>query len=254
MILYLTSSVGGYKKVNGNIVPTQMDNSNGFVDLLKQDVGDNINLTFFASSPAKIEITEKFANALKDSFVLDGFKINNFNIIHNEFKGDIQKTIDNSSVIFFSGGHVGTQNKFFKEINLKDKLSGYNGVVVGQSAGSMNSSRIVYDQPVTEEEFNSGNFQKLKYGLGLTNLTIMPHMNVAKQEELCGITTYKMCLVDSYMFPHYGIVDGGFIREQNGKSVAYGKTVLFKDGNEILICKQKQHKTLESMVNLTKNI
>ena len=252
--VYLTSYVGGYKKVDGTLVATQMNNSNGFVDCLKLDLPTEINFTFFASSPDKIEVTEKFANTLKQSFVLDGFKIKEFNIIHDGFKGDINKTVKSSDVIFLSGGHVGTQNKFFKRINLAEMLKSYNGVLIGQSAGSMNSAKVVYDQPVTEEEFNDPNFEKEKSGLGITNLTIMPHMNVAKEEELCGVTTYQMCLMDSTKFPHYGIVDGGFIKISDGKTVAYGKTTFYKNGKEFEICAENSCKVLENMVKITKNM
>lgn len=252
--VYLTSFVGGYKKVDGNMVATKMNNANGFVDNLKQDLPTKINFTFFASSPDKIEITEKFANALKQSFELDGFNVEKFNIVHNGFKGDVAETVKNSDVIFLSGGHVGTQNKFFKRINLAEMLKSYNGVLIGQSAGSMNSAKVVYDQPVTEEEFNDPNFEKEKTGLGVTNLTIMPHMNVAKEEELCGVTTHQMCLADSSKYPHFGIVDGGYIKISNGKTVAYGKTTYFKNGKEIEICEDNCYKPLENMVKITKNM
>lgn len=242
--VYLTSNVGSYQKVNGKMISTPMDNTNGFVDNLKKDLPQEINFTFVASSPAKVEITNMFAVVVKQAFELDGFVIKEFNVIHNDFRGDITQTILNSDVVFLSGGHVGTQNQFFIDIKLKEIFKNYNGVVIGQSAGSMNSSVEVYDQPVTEEEFNDPNFRVLKPGLGLTDIKVMPHMNVAKEEELCGMTTYELCLKDSKTIPHYGIVDGGYIKIVGDKACAYGLTTYFKDGKETLICTQKERKML----------
>lgn len=242
--IYLTSNVGSYQKVNGKMVSTPMNNENGFVDNLKKDLPEEINFTFVASSPSKVEITDMFATLVKQAFELDGFVVKEFNVIHDGFKGDIAKTILNSDVVFLSGGHVGTQNQFFKDIKLSYVLLKYKGVLIGQSAGSMNSSVEVYDQPVTEEEFYDPNFKVLKKGLGLTNIKVMPHMNMAKEEELCGMTTYELCLKDSKTIPHYGIVDGGYIKIVDNKACAYGPTTYFYDGKETIICKQNAKKML----------
>ena len=53
----------------------------------------------------------------------------------------------NYDVILLGGGHVPTQNKFFKEIRLREKIKDFDGIIIAISAGSMNSADIVYCQP-----------------------------------------------------------------------------------------------------------
>lgn len=238
MILYLTSTIGGYQKVNGKAIYTKMNNDNHFVDNLKAELKsiENINFTFFCSSPDKYEKTDMYSMAVKKSFELDGFTFNKFNVIDYRFNQNIEDVVNDSDIVFLCGGHVFTQNTFFDDIELKDIFSRYNGIVIGQSAGSMNSATIVYDQPVTVEEFYDKNFKKQYPGLALTNISIMPHINVAKEETLEGMTTYDMCILDSKSIPHYGLVDYSFIKIKDNVAEAFGRTTLFKDGCEYLIC------------------
>ncbi|MBO5654995.1 MAG: Type 1 glutamine amidotransferase-like domain-containing protein, partial [Clostridia bacterium] len=86
-----------------------------------------------------------------ESLNLDGFGVENLTVIDHRFEGDIERTILEADVVFLAGGNVPTQNKYFKEINLKTIIEKYDGVVIGMSAGSMNSSKKVYAQPEEDE-------------------------------------------------------------------------------------------------------
>ena len=57
---------------------------------------------------------------------------------------------------------------------------------------------------------------------------------------LLKLMTMQMCCEDSYDIPHYGICDYGFIEIKDGKSVAYGKTLLLKNGEYIELCGDKE--------------
>ncbi|MBQ8431009.1 MAG: hypothetical protein IJX26_03615 [Clostridia bacterium] len=77
--------------------------------------------------------------------------------------------------------------------------------------------------------------------MGLVNFTIMPHMNSAEEVDEQGHpTVMQMCLEDSYDMPHYGICDYGFIEIKDNKAIAYGKTLLIKNGECIEICGDKE--------------
>lgn len=243
--LFLTSNLGCSTKVGGVWVPVKCDNSNCFIDNLRKEVGDIKKLTIIASDPDNYYRLDSQANCVIRGLQLDGFSVEEVNIIDHRFNGDMTNAILSSDVVFLCGGHVPTQNKYFKEIKLQDILEEYNGVVVGMSAGSMNCSKLVYAQPESEEEYLDKNYQKYIEGLGLTNLVIMPHMNRAKTDELCGDTTYNMCLRDSYDCPHYGIEDGGYILIKDGIATSYGKTVWFIRGKEYVLCEDKQKIELE---------
>lgn len=238
MILYLTSTIGGYQKVDGKAVITKMNNENHFVDDLKSELKSikGINFCFFCSSPNNFDKTDMYSSAVRQSFELDGFTFKNFYVIDYRFNQNIEDVVNSADIVFLCGGHVSTQNKFFMDIELDKILSSYTGIVIGQSAGSMNSASIVYDQPVTIEEFYDKDFKKQYKGLGLTNISIMPHMNVAKDETLEGMTTYDMCILDSVSIPHYGLVDYAYIKIKDGVAIAHGRTSLIRDKSEYLLC------------------
>ncbi len=239
--IFLTSSLGGYTKtVKGNEVVKEIikcDNSNHFIDRLKLAVPKIKTFVFVASNPDGNAITDEYANIIVKALNLDGFGIENLVVIDHRFGGNIEKTILSADVVFLAGGNVPTQNEYFKEIGLKSILNKYQGVVVGQSAGSMNCNNIVYAQPEEDEEFDDKNFVRKIEGLGLVNFTIMPHMNSANDVDEQGHqSVMQMCLEDSYDIPHYGIYDYGFIEINEGNAIAFGKTLLFKNGECIELC------------------
>ena len=235
--LFMTSQLPKLiKDENGNKISDGCNNQNGIVERLKAFVNNSISFVYIASNPNNFSKSDSQCQATVKALEKEGFSVDKIELIDYRFDGDINKTILSSNIVFLAGGHVPTQNKYFKEIDLKSILKDFDGVVIGQSAGSMNCSKMVYAQPYNEEEFNDPNYQNTFEGLGLTDLIIMPHMNRAKLDELCGETTYSMCLKDSYIIPHYGIVDGGYILVKDGKAEAFGKTVFFENGKETLIC------------------
>jgi len=257
--LFLTSSLGGYTKtIEGNEVVehlTQCNNSNHFIDRLKRYVTKINTFVFIASNPDGTDKTDKYSKNIVASLNLDGFDIRNLVIIDHRFEGDIKKTILNADVVFLAGGSVPTQNKYFKEIGLKTIINKYNGVVIGQSAGSMNCNSIVYAQPEEDEEFEDKNHKIKLDGLGLVDFSIMPHMNSANDvDELNHPTVMEMCLRDSYDIPHYGIVDYGFIEVVDRISTAYGKTTYYKNGKEYSVCENGEHVKIENEFNCDKVI
>ncbi len=50
-------------------------------------------------------------------------------------------------IVWLGGGHVPTENAFFRKIHLKESLECFEGIVIGISAGSMNCAESVYAQP-----------------------------------------------------------------------------------------------------------
>lgn len=244
--IFLTSNVGGYRRVikdNQEVSEIiKCDNTNHFIDRLKL-VAPKINtLVFIASNPDGVEKTELYANTVFNALNLDDFEIKNSIIIDHRFIGDIEQTILSADVVYLLGGHVPTQNNYLKEICLDKILAKYNGIVIGQSAGSMNLAKTVYAPPECIEDL-SDDYEKSFSGVGLTNIRVMPHMGSAFDDNVDGQgkSTYDYCIEDSYNFPVYGIYDYGFIEiNDNGESTAYGKTLLIKNGECIELCGDKE--------------
>ena len=167
-------------------------------------------------------------------------RIENVTVVDYRFNGDLEDVVMSADAVFLAGGHVPTQNKFFKEIKLKEILKKYNGIVIGLSAGSMNCANIVYAPPEEPEDLKP-DYKREMYGLGLTNIRVMPHMNISFDDNVDGNgkSTYDFCMEDSYKYPVYGIYDNGFIKIENGIAIAFGKTVLIRNGECKILCGDK---------------
>ena len=235
----LTSSIGtNYKNELGERVLCKPDNSNGFIDKLKSYSGSKIDkFIAIASDPNLYEITDFYTDLLRKSFAMDNIEINNMLIIDNRYKGNLEKDILSASVVFLCGGHVPTQNAFLKDIGLKEILSKYDGILIGQSAGSMNMASIVYCPPEAPEDFTDG-FQRTFEGLGITDIRIMPHMDILFDDNVDGMgkNSIDYCIEDSYKTYMYGLYDGGFVEIKDNQAVSYGKTLLIKNGEITELC------------------
>ena len=247
--IFLTSNLGSYKKIikDGQSFKevVKCNNSNHFIDRLKAISTKYRNLVFIASDPDGSSKTDEYSNIIFNSLNLDDFEIKSLTIIDHRFPGNIEQAILSADLIFLAGGNVPMQNNYFKEINLKEILNNYNGVLIGQSAGSMNCSKIVYTQPEDDEEFDDPSYNRQISGLGLVDFAVMPHMNIANEVDEKGHpSVMQMCLEDSYTIHHYGICDYGFIEISGGTITAYGKTFLIKDGKCIEICADNEHISL----------
>ena len=129
--LILTSSLNNNIKVNDIKVAQKCDNLNGFVDRIRNYLGNTINkLVYIASDPADYVKVNMYSDILMKSLELDGFIINEMIKVDNRFNGNIEELIKFADLILLSGGHVPTQNKFFHKINLKKLLKSFDGVVV----------------------------------------------------------------------------------------------------------------------------
>lgn len=100
--IFLTSHTGFYTKVVNNgeevKIATPSDNSNHFIDRLKEAVPTIKNLAFVASDPDGFEKTQLNASLMVESLNLDGFGVENLTVIDHRFEGDIARAIMEADV------------------------------------------------------------------------------------------------------------------------------------------------------------
>lgn len=162
MKIFLTSSIGATKHEKDKRVPAKMDNTNHFVDNLKKSISKTDKLIYISGNP-DFNTNEKFRiwfnNTIKSlEYENIQFKENIF--IDHLNSAYIKELISGADIIFLSGGSITVQNDFFNELQLKEYLKNYNGVIVAQSAGSMNCAKEVYVCPETLEEVNNTEFKR----------------------------------------------------------------------------------------------
>jgi peptidase E len=224
MICFLTSSTGLPES-------NTLNPANQFIEELRQHIPNHCRALFVCSDPNQYEVTDFYASAMKMSFEDAGFQFAQFNVLDNRNENLTINLINDSDLIILAGGHVPTQNLFFHKIGLKDILKGYSGIIIGISAGSMNSADLVYAQPELEGEALDPTYQRFLKGLGLTKTMLLPHYETVKNDILDGLRAIEdIAFEDSIGKTFYAIPDGSYLFIMSGKEELRGEAHMIKDG------------------------
>lgn len=232
MKLFLTSEIGATIKLNGKRCAGKIDNRYGFLDLLKNHLTRTERMLYLSAyAEDQLSISEWFSNtieALKNEGILFGESV----LINGKNAHLLKALLADTDVVFLSGGHLPTQNRFFADIHLKEMLTNYDGIIIAQSAGSMNCASTVYVCPEIPGEAMDPDFHRFRSGLGLTDLRVIPHYNKNRHMLLDGMRFYEDIIApDTFCVPLYLLMDGSFFYiEDNHPPVSYGEIFRFYQG------------------------
>lgn len=209
----------------------KVNSANGFIENLKNALGKTtIKTLYISSDPDAYELTDDFSSYTKLGFEEIGLHFDPFIIFDHRQTVDVQEYLNEVDLVILSGGHVPTQNQFFKEIQLAEKIQAFEGVVIGISAGTMNAAETVYAHPELEGESINPDYQRFLTGLGLTNKQVIPHYNYLKHEYLDGKHVLKeIATEDSVNQAFYIFPDGTYIYGHDGIEELYGEAYLLKN-------------------------
>lgn len=233
----LTSSLGGAKKVEyGRRVPDYLLPDNGLVDFLKSIWTEQAKVLIISASPDDDDRNDGIRYCLGHAFPMSGLSVGEF-LSCDRRSMDLIERLSEMNVIILSGGHVPTQNAFFKELHLRERLEEYNGIVIGLSAGSMNSAEMVYAGPELPGEAIDPNFERWIPGLGLTKTNIFPHYQDLKDETLDGLRIMEdITFSDSMGHEIIVMIDGSYIVIDESGETLFGEAYRVKDGVMTKIC------------------
>ena len=236
MIVFLTSSPSGALDVPNDA--HLLDESNHFVDNLKKYWKKDMKALMISAYPDSYMANDEMTSFFYDCFTNSGVPVVSFDLLDNR---NLDVVVNDYDVIMLAGGHVPTQNDFFKRIHLKERLALFEGIVIGVSAGTMNSAKRVYAQPELPTESYDPNYVKYMEGLGLTELNILPHYQMVKDSLLDGKRLYKdITYADSYGEHFLVLVDGSYVLETKESRVVYGEAYTLSDGKMYLLCNENE--------------
>lgn len=205
--------------------------ANGFVEELQKVLPETCRALFIASNPDDDAKLRRFAEAMEYGFAGIGIRFTEISLLFQETWDECGYFLAHADVVFLCGGHVPTQNKFFQEIGLREQLQGWDGVLMGVSAGSMNAADLVYAQPEEPGEAIDPEYQRFLPGLGLTQYNIIPHYNQDKDWLLDGMRLYEdITYADSMGHKFYVLVDGSYILGRDGREELRGEAYLIENG------------------------
>ena len=163
-----------------------LSNANNFVDRIRLVLPDNPRVVFVCSNPDDHEGTCRFAAETCAAFLEAGIAFSSYQVLTGATASRAYAMISHSDLVILGGGHVPTQNAFFRKIRLRHLLHKYQGTVMGISAGSMNMADVVYVQPEEPGESIDPDYRRFATGLGLTGVNICPHYQKVKDNILDG--------------------------------------------------------------------
>lgn len=235
--IFLTSNLKHYHKIDNKKIANEIDNTNRLVDQLKENICNYNTIVYVASDSSNIDKINEYSNLLFESLKLSGIYFKNYYILDDRTKHNATNYIKQADLIFLSGGDTYIQNEFFNKINLKYLLKEYCGVIIGQSAGSINLAENVYNSPE-----NGCNSDPIYFsGLGLTQINIEPHFNI-ETSSFNELENYQRdnILNESLNRTIYALCDGSYIFETENSIVVYGKSYIICRGGISLLCDNKE--------------
>lgn len=225
MKLFLTSSPYLYQHD-----PATLNPANEFVDRLRAALPHRAKTLFICSDPNSHDMTLDFIHITKDAFGRAGIPLGKCTALDARNARWAYRLVAESEFIIIMGGHVPTQNAFFHKIRLRRLMQKFDGVVMGISAGSMNSAENVYAQPEEAGE-SSPSFQRFLHGLGLADINILPHYQQVKDYELDGKRLYEdVTFTDSMGHTFYVFPDGTYYYQDEEEQAILGQFWRLSDG------------------------
>lgn len=224
MICFLTSSQDQPGEMH-------LNRANGFAEEFLRVVPQPCRCTYVCSDPDDYEAADKYGGLMKQILVGTGVELASYDLLDGRNIGQAENLVKNSDVLVLTGGHVPTQNRFFQQIGLKKLLQGFDGIIIGISAGTMNCAEVVYAQPEEPGEATDPDYQRFLPGLGLTRVMMVPHYQMTKDYMLDGMRLYEdITFTDSYGRRIYVLVDGSYLYIRDGVEELRGEAYLIQDG------------------------
>ena len=240
MNVILTSHLGGSYRENGKRIPAMLMEENGLLEKLRSLWPDKARVLMICADPADYEKNDAVLSCFTQAFPMSGLNYASLEMCDDR---NMESAADLSckDVIILTGGHVPTQNRFFREISLKEKLNGYTGLVIAWSAGSMNCAETVYAGPELPGEAVDPEYQRWISGLGVTQINIFPHFEDLREEMLDGMRLVEdITYSDSFGHEIIALNNGSYILIEDGREIICGEAYRILDGTLEQICADNQ--------------
>ncbi len=241
MTLFLTSS----PCIDGADRPI-LNPENGFLDRIREALPENPKCLFICSSPDRHDLNCLFGSHMFMAFAEAGIPFSGYQVLDAYNEEEAADLIFWSDFIILAGGHVPTQNAFFQEIGLDVLLAEYEGVIMGISAGTMNSAEVVYVQPEEPGESIDPEYRRFSPGLGLTKAQVCPHYQKVKNAILDDQRLFEdITYGDSMGNTFFALPDGSYILSEDGKEILFGEAYRIRNGILEQVCVSEESIAME---------
>ena len=247
MTLYLTGSPTRFGE-------DHFTQDNGFLSSVKASLaeaagGELPRVLLVSAAPDDPGFTASVKEGMTACIHRSGIRTAEVVMLDRHNAADAAKLVARAHWIVLCGGHVPTQNRFLHEIRLKELLRGFDGVVMGCSAGSMNCAGRVYSHPEEPGEARDPHYRRWLEGLGLTDIQLVPHFEQVRYARVDGLRLFEdIAFPDSWGHRFYTFRDGGYVRVQNGRAELHGEAFEISRGAMRRVCGENEIYTFMNLI------
>ena len=184
-----------------------------------QDAGEPLFVLVFPWARASFDKGYKKRKTLVDYFIRLGAGTINF-IEYSDSTETIAKKMADSNVVYLTGGLASVLVERLKNMGVDRLLHGYDGVIVGRSAGALALCRKCI---IT---CRSNSKVKIIDGLGLIDLTLKVHYKPEKDTTLERLSRQEKI---------YAVPAGSALVYDNDACSFIGKVYLFENGKKRML-------------------
>lgn len=180
--------------------------------VFQKDLKDCKNIIFIPGGMGKNSKTDKYVNTDVEWFKEIGIDIENVDIFDVDMNMEtLEEKINNADIIFLMGGDTIGQFEFISKLNISEKIKGFQGAVIGVSAGAINLGNI----SICSKDINDGvENTKIYDGIGRINYTFEPHFEINNDELL-----KNELFPASNKFEIYGITNDTALKVSNEEEI-----------------------------------
>ena len=213
---------------------------NQFIHRIRAVLPENPNVVFVASDPGDHAGTCTFASITCAAFAEVGIHFASYQVLTGATSRYAHGMLSHCDFVVLCGGHVPTQNAFFRKIRLRHLLNHFQGTVMGISAGSMNLARTVYVQPEEPGE-SAPEFPRFAPGLALTEVNILPHYQKVKDNILDGKRLFEdITYADSMGQEFFALPDNSYFYQDEEDLLLCGEGYRLKNGILEQLCTEDE--------------
>lgn len=225
MTLFLTGSPTRYGE-------PRFTEDNGFLSEVRRSLGEVVSrrgaklprVLLISAAPDDKAFTDSVLEGMSDCIHLSGIETEEIVMLERRNAGMAAGLVSRADWIILCGGHVPTQNRFIHEIGLKEIIAGFDGIVMGCSAGSMNCAGLVYSHPELEGEAADPAYKRWLEGLALTDINLIPHLAQVRDVVIDGRRLFEdIVFQDSWNHRFYTFNDGGYVVVRDGRASLRGE-------------------------------
>ena len=232
----LTSSLGGVEKIDGQRFPAKLLEDNGVLETIRSFWTENARVLIITASPDDQERNDSTIYCMSQAFPMSGLSVSEV-LMCDRRTEELVNELSKMDVLILTGGHVPTENAFFQELKLREKLSGFSGLLIGWSAGSMNCADMVYAGPELPGEAVDPNYQRWIPGLGITKTNIFPHLQYLRDAMIDGMRIIEdVTFSDSMGHEILALNDGSYLLVEETGETVFGEAYRILDGKMERIC------------------